>query len=137
MAPHGDSAKDMEVFTMNPLPSRQNGASAVVTIILLVALAYGVYIGIQYLPLFIESRSVDAMLDSIESDHKVEPITSAYDLRAKLEKHLELNQMRDLADRIDVSQNAGGYTVTVAYERELNLLYERRTIDFRHARRLH
>ena len=121
---------------MNPLPSRQSGASAVGTAILLGVLAYGIFVGIQYAPLFIESQSVDAMLDSIESDHKVEPISSAYELRGKLEKHLEVNQMRDLAERVDVSQNAGGYTVTVAYERELNLLYEHRKIAFRHARHL-
>ena len=121
---------------MNPLPKHQTGASAVVTAILLAALAYGVFIAIQYLPLFLESQSIDAVFDSIESDHKVEPISSTHDLRSKLQKYLEINDMQDIADRIDVSRNADGYTITIAYERELNLIYERRKLQFRQTLKL-
>ena len=49
---------------MNKLPAQQKGASAIVTLIILALLAYGVYVGIQYVPQAIESKSVDSVLNS-------------------------------------------------------------------------
>ena len=58
------------------LPAKQKGASIIVTIIGLALLAYGVYIGIQYVPQVIESKAVSSIFTTIEKDQRMEPITS-------------------------------------------------------------
>ena len=45
---------------MKKLPNQQKGASAIFTIILLAVLGYAVYIGIQYVPQAVESKSIDS-----------------------------------------------------------------------------
>lgn len=115
----------------------QRGASGVGTVILLAIAAYGVYVGIQYVPQLIESSSVGSILNSIEHEHKAEPIRSAQALRAKVDNHLNINQLNHLKDSFSVREFGNEYIIEVSYERELNLLYETRKIKHENSLTLH
>lgn len=118
-------------------PVGQRGASAIGTVILLIIAAYGVFVGIQYVPQLIESSSVDSILNSIEHDHRAEPVRSAQGLRAKIDNHLSVNQLSHLKDSFQVREWGSDLLIEVSYERELNLLYETRTIKYENSLTLH
>ena len=115
---------------MMSLPAKQRGASAIVTIIILALLAYGVYLGIQYVPQAIESRSVESIFSTIEQEHKMEPIRSEGEAKAKLVKMLQVNELNDLTKKVSVKQIAGTITLKVKYERELNLGYKTKPMPY-------
>jgi hypothetical protein len=119
------------------LSGRQRGASAVGTVILLAIAAYGVFVGIQYVPQLIESSSVDSILNSIEHDNRAEPIRSAQALRAKVDNHLSINQLTHLKDSFEVREWGSDYIIEVSYERKLNLLYETKTVKYENSLTLH
>jgi hypothetical protein len=116
---------------------RQRGASAVGTVILLAIAAYGVFVGIQYVPQLIESSSVDSILNSIEHDNRAAPGRSAQALRAKVDNHLSINQLTHLKDNFEVREWGSDYIIEVSYERTLNLLYETKTIKYENSLTLH
>ena len=107
---------------------KQRGASAIGIIITLAIIGIGAYIGFQYLPLYIEAGTVDSILTSIENTDKEKPVTSAQQIRGMIEKQLNMNQMEDLADSFKVTQDEEIFIVNVNYERELNLIYEKKLI---------
>ena len=109
---------------MKTLPAKQKGASAIVTFIVLALLAYGVYLGIQYVPQVIESRAIDSIFTTINKDHKMDPIRSADQAKSKVAKMLQVNEMNDMAKNVKVRQIAGTITIKVKYERELDLGYK-------------
>ena len=109
---------------MKGLPAKQKGASAIVTIILLAVLGFAVYVGIQYVPQVIESKSIDSILKTIQDDQKTGPISSAADARTKLVKLLQINEMNDMMDSFTVTERGGVITVAFNYERQLNLGYK-------------
>jgi hypothetical protein len=125
------------IGTMIRISGSQRGASAVGTAILLAIAAYGVYVGIQYVPQMIESSSVGSILNSIEHEHRAEPIRSAQALRAKVDNHLNVNQLNHLKDSFSVREFGNEYIIEVSYERELNLLYETRTVKYENSLTLH
>ena len=118
-------------------PGAQAGASAVGTVILLAIAAYGVYVGIQYVPQMIESSSVGSILNSIEHEHRAEPMRSAQALRAKVDNHLSINQLNHLKDSFNVREFGNEYIIEVSYKRQLNLLYETRTVKYENSLTLH
>ena len=107
---------------------KQRGASAIGIIIILAIIGVGAYIGFQYLPLYIEAGTVDSILTSIENKDREKPVTSAQQIRGMIEKQLNMNQMEDLADSFKVTQDEEIFIVKVNYERELNLIYEKKLI---------
>ena len=107
---------------------KQRGASAIGIIITLAIIGVGAYIGFQYLPLYIEAGTVDSILTSIENNDREKPVTSAQQIRGMIEKQLNMNQMEDLADSFKVTQDEEIFIVKVNYERELNLIYEKKLI---------
>jgi len=109
---------------MNNLPEKQKGASAIVTLILLVVLGYAVYIGIQYVPQMIEAKSIDSVLRNVQDAHKTESIESVEEARTRVINLLQINEMNDMTDNFDVKQRAGKITITFNYDRELNLIYK-------------
>lgn len=109
---------------MKNLRARQKGASAIVTVIVLALLAYGVFVGIQYVPQAIESRAVDSIYSSIEKDHRLEPIRNEVEVKNKVIKMLQANDLNDLTKNVHVRRISGTTTVKVKYERELNLGYK-------------
>ncbi len=107
---------------------KQRGASAIGIIITLAIIGVGAYIGFQYLPLYIEAGTVDSILTSIENTDKEKPVTSVQQIRGMIGKQLNMNQMDDLANSFKVTQDEEIFIVNVNYERELNLIYEKKLI---------
>ena len=109
---------------MNKLPLQQRGASAIGTIIMLAILGYGVFIGFQYVPQAIESRSIDSILETVDSASKSGSINSSQAAQERVISLLQVNEMNDMTDAFTVTERDGRITVTFSYDRELNLLYK-------------
>ena len=115
---------------------KQKGASAIALIIVLAIFAYAVYVGLQYIPQRIESGTVDSILDSIAENHKTTPVQNVSEILSAIIRQLNVNQMDDMKDNFQVSQYRGTYIINVSYERELNLGYETKTIQYEKTRTL-
>ena len=109
---------------------KQKGASAISLIITLAILGYSVYIGLQYIPQFIESGTVNSILDNIESNHKVTPVDGVYEIQNSINAQLDVNQMNDMKDKFHVTRNGGTYTIEVSYDRELNLGFKMKLMKY-------
>ncbi len=116
---------------MNRLSSRQKGASAIGNIIILVALGFAAYFGIQYVPQAIESKSIDSILKTIENTQRTNPATTVMDARAKVIKLLQINEMNDMAGNFTVEKSDGAIVISCSYDRELNLIYKKQPIEYR------
>ena len=110
---------------MNKLPNQQKGASAIFTIILLAVLGYAVYVGIQYVPQAVESKSIDSILNSVNTDHKSNPANTESEVSSRVIKLLQVNEMNDMTDSFSVKRRSGVTTVTFKYDRELNLIFQK------------
>lgn len=115
---------------MNRLPAQQRGASAIFTLIILVVLGYAVYIGIQYVPQMIESKSIDSMLSVVDDAHKKDSIESVEEARTRVISLLQINEMNDMTDSFDVRQRDGKIMITFSYDRELNLVYKTQPMHY-------
>lgn len=109
---------------MHNLRAKQKGASAIVTVIILAILAYGIFLGIQCFPQAIESRAVDSIYSTIEKDHRLDPIESEVEVKDKVIKMLQVNELNELTRNVRVRRIGGTTTVKIKYERELNLGYK-------------
>ena len=116
--------------SMKRLQGQQQGASIIATIIFLAILAYGVFIGIQYVPQLIESKSIGSILSSINSDEKIERDTSVYAVKEKLIKLLQINEMDYMIPNSSVKGFNGNITIKFSYERELDLIYKTKKINY-------
>jgi hypothetical protein len=110
---------------MNKLPNQQKGASAIFTIILLAVLGYAVYVGIQYVPQAIESKSIDSILNTVKTDHKTNPVNTESEASSRVIKLLQVNEMNDMTDSFSVKRRSGVTTITFKYDRELNLIFQK------------
>jgi hypothetical protein len=108
---------------------QQHGGSAIGLIILLVVLGYGVFVGIQYVPQYIESNTVDTILDNLADKHGKEPFTDSSAIQAAVDSQLYINQMGAMKGNFSIIPSRGSFIVTVRYERELNLLYAKKQIQ--------
>ena len=115
---------------MNTSQRMQRGASGIGLIIFLAIIGSGAYIGFQYLPQFIECGTVDSILSNIERAHEKTPVTSVKNIQDMIDRQLNINQMDDMRDNFTVIQDDEMYIVTVSYERELNLIYEKRPMKY-------
>ena len=118
------------------IQSKQKGASAIVFIILLAIFGFAVYVGIQYVPQRIESGTVDSILDSIVENHKTTPVQNVSEILSTIARLLNVNQMDDMKENFKVYKYRGNYTIKVSYERELNLGYETKIIQYEKSRTL-
>ena len=107
----------------------QRGASAIGIIIILAILGVGAYIGFQYIPLLIEAGTVDSVLNNLEQSNEQKHVTSVSQIRDIIDKQLNMNQMEELANDFTVTKDEDTYTVNVYYERELDLIYEKKLIE--------
>ena len=115
---------------MNTSQRTQRGASAITLIIILAIIGAGTYIGLQYVPQYIEAGTVDSILSSIERAHEETPVRSTNKIRDMIDKQLNMNQMDDLRDNFTVTQDGEMYIIKVSYERELNLIYEKKPMKY-------
>ena len=122
---------------MNKLPAKQKGASAIGTIIMLAVLGFGVYVGIQYVPQMIESKSIDSILRTMEDTQSSDRVSTIVDARNKVVRLLQINDMNDMTDSLTVEKGDGGITVSFNYDRELNLIYKIQPMQYRKKVRLH
>lgn len=115
---------------------KQIGASAFALIIFLVIFGYGVYVGLQYIPQHVESGTIESILDDIEQKHKVTPVRSVNEILSTISRQLDVNQMNDMKDIFYVRRNGDTFTIEVSYERELNLIYEKKLMHYDKTRTL-
>jgi len=109
---------------------RQWGGSLFGNLILLALVAYGGYIGVQYVPQLIESTSLDSMLDTLESQHRTQQYESSHQVEQAVKNLLNLNGMDDMAQHIQVRESGQGTSIEIAYERELDMLYTTKTLRY-------
>lgn len=115
---------------MNKLPKQQKGASAIFTIILLAVLGYAVYIGIQYVPQAVESKSIDSILSNVKKEHKVNSVNTESEASSMVIKLLQVNEMNDMTDSFSVKTRSGVTTITFKYDRELNLIFKKHPMHY-------
>lgn len=115
---------------MNSFHKTQRGASAIGLIIILAIIGAGVYIGIQYIPQYVERSTVDSILSNIEKASKSRPVSSMKDVRDMISKQLDMNQMDDLRNSFTVKQDGDMYIIRVSYERVLNLIYTKKIMKY-------
>lgn len=117
-------------LTMNISQKEQRGGSAIIPIIILAIIGFGAYLGIQYLPQYIEASTVDTILGNIEKANAKTPLNGVKGIQNVIDKQLNINQMNDLKDNFKVKQDGEMYTVKVSYERELNLIYKKKAVKY-------
>ena len=108
----------------------QQGVSAIVLLIVLAIIGVGVYVGFQYIPQQIESGKLDSILANIEKTHEEKPFGSRQELDSAIDRQLEVNEMNDMKSAFTVTQEGRSHKIKVHYERELNLLYEKRPMVY-------
>ena len=106
----------------------QSGGGLLGNIFLLALFAYGVYLSIQYVPQFIESRSLDSVLESIETQHRGHPYESAQQVEQAIKSNLNLNQMDDMMNNVSVRESGRSISIEVSYQRELDLLFQKKVL---------
>ena len=109
---------------------RNQEGSALSGLLIVAVLAYGVFIAIQYVPLHVESSTVDSVLSSIQGSHKAQPITSVSEAERKIDALLNVNEIRDMKEYFKVSDYRGEILIDVTYNRDLNLLFQTRAIRY-------
>ena len=125
--------RDHGNFAMRHAPSGQIGGSSIFNAILLLALAYGIFFGIQYIPQKIESTTVDSILESLSSSQQSEPATDVQSVEAAINRLLNVNQMDELRSNFHVRQSGYDFIVEVSYDRTINLIYEEKTVHYERA----
>jgi len=113
-----------------PVIKQQRGMSVIALIIVLAIIAGGVFFGIQYIPQYMEAGAVDSILESIEESHETGMATNKGEVESMLAKRLQVNNMLDMRDAFEVTEKDGDLIVSVNFERELNLLYEKRPVEY-------
>ena len=101
----------------------QRGGSLIGNLMVLAIFAFGVYAAIQYIPQRIEAGAIRSILEQVEQKHRESPIRNDRDLHSQIDKLLSLNEMRDMKENFHTAWNGNTATVTVDYERQLNLLF--------------
>ena len=115
---------------MKNTTQRQKGGSAIGTLIILVVFAYGIFIGIQYVPQVIESRSIDSILNDMKDAQRTDPVNSEQIAKEKVVRMLQLNEMNDMTDSFTVRKQDGRIKIMFNYDRELNLIFKTQPIHY-------
>ena len=108
---------------MSITPSKQQGASPIVLLIILAIIGFGVFIGMQYIPQKMERGAVDTLMSNIEKNHANTPFGSKQEIESQIANKLNIEGMNDMLNTFTVTEENDGYVVTAKYQRELNLIY--------------
>lgn len=106
------------------------GASFLSNLFYLALLGYAIYVVVQFIPLMIESSSVDSILNAIQDTQLPNPVDDVNGAQKKVSDLLNLNAMNDLEKNFKVTETADSVYIDVFYQRELDLLFMDKTIDF-------
>jgi hypothetical protein len=107
----------------------QHGGSIIGLVIILAFLGYAVFVAIQYVPQYIESTTMDTVLQSIEDAHRKEPLTDIRSVQAAVDKQLYINGRTDMENHFSIVPIRGSYVVTVRYQRDLDLLFTKKQLE--------
>ena len=115
---------------MNASQKLQRGASGIIALVVVAIIGAGIYIGIQFIPQYLQASTVDSILENIEQAHRKSPVVNADAVRSMLNKQLNINQLNELKDNFKVTQDGETYIIRVSYEWELNLIYEKQPMQY-------
>jgi hypothetical protein len=115
---------------MKGLQRRQIGAATFSNIIMIAVLAYVGFVGIQYAPQIIESKSIDTILDDIERNHRSQTVTTTQVAFEAVISMLQTNEMNDMTDSFTVKEINGSINITFSYDRELNLIFKKQPMHY-------
>lgn len=108
----------------------QKGASKISNILLLAILGFGIYLGIQYVPHYLDVKTLDSVLDSLVNGQVTNPAASAQEVTSRISSQLNINQKDNLRGAFKVREDGRSITVTAIYDWELNLLYEKKPMRY-------
>ncbi len=103
----------------------QKGLSLIALIVLLAIVGLTMFFAVQFIPQFMEAGRVDSVLSSIEAKHEETPYANVDAIRSAIKRYLNINQMEELEEAFKVTAENGYFVIKVAYQRELNLIYEK------------
>ena len=115
---------------MKSIQKTQQGISAIGLVIILAIIGAGAYIGLQYIPQYIEAGTVDSILGSVEKAYDKSAVNSVESVQGMIDKQLNVNQLNDLKDNFKVTQDGEDYIIKVSYERELNQIYKKKPVKY-------
>lgn len=111
---------------MTKSPRQQLGASPIAILIVLVIIGVGVFFGLQYVPQSMESGTVDKILSNVEKEHEESPFKNTNEIESRISNQLNINEMNDMMANVKITEEGEGFVIKVNYERELNLIYEKK-----------
>jgi hypothetical protein len=116
---------------MASIRKKKKGGSTIISLIITLSIiGLSVYLIIQYIPQHMESNTVDSILLKIEQEHRLGRVRSEYELWESINRQLNVNGANDLKASFEVTQSGGGYIIRVNYEREMNLIYKKKSMKY-------
>ncbi|MFW2439819.1 MAG: DUF4845 domain-containing protein [Arenicellales bacterium] len=115
---------------MNNTPEKQQGASLIAIVITLAIIGILVFFSMQYVPQYMETGKVNSVLDGLEKDHADSQFTSTRDIEQSIANKLNINEMNDMMSNVTVKKGDSGFIVNIKYERELNMIYEKKPVMY-------
>jgi len=108
----------------------QSGSSVFGNIVVLLIFAYGIYVGVQYVPIAIESSNLDSIFNTIQDTQLPNPVLSTGEAEQKVSELLNLNEMNDMKKNFKYSATSDSVYISLNYQRELDLLFMNKTLNF-------
>ena len=108
---------------MRNLRKGQAGKSKLGSFVFFALLAYVIFIGFQFVPQKLEEATVQSILTEVEKQHLAYRVTTRDEAWKNINRHLMINEMRDMQDIFEVSKPDQYVIIDVYYQRELNLLF--------------
>ncbi|MCC5811954.1 MAG: DUF4845 domain-containing protein [Ectothiorhodospiraceae bacterium] len=101
---------------------RQEGASAIGVLVLVVVLLTGAVIGMRLVPLYLESMEVGSILNSVANDPEMQG-ANRNSVREAITRRLNVNAI-DRVGRSDIefSETRGGLEVVIEYEARVHMI---------------
>lgn len=115
---------------MSITPRKQQGASAVVLLIILAIIGIGVFIGMQYIPQKMERGTIDTIMSNIEKNHASTPFSSKQEIESQIANKLNIEGMNDMYNAFTVTEEDDGFVIKATYDRELNLIYTKKPVPY-------